>query len=117
MSLAHPTRQYLHPIVNTAYADDLFYISARREGFQLKADAISTFTIIFGIKIAIHNLRTFAKCWGEESSHFENTDYELRTHGLGWSPKSTSIRYADDEANFDTVFKYLGVPIDVNNRF
>jgi len=32
-------------------------------------------------------------------------------------PPSTLVRYADDDTNFDSVFKYLGVHIDVNNRF
>jgi len=56
-------------------------ILARREGLQFKADTVSAFTIIFGIEMAIHNFRNFAKCWGEERSHFENSDYDLITHG------------------------------------
>jgi hypothetical protein len=107
----------IHPISDTAYADDLFSISARREGLQLKADTVSAFTIIFGIKIAIHKLRTFAKCWGDEPSHHRNTHYDLLTYDDGWIPHRTPVRYVEQDANFDSVFKYLGVHIDVNNRF
>jgi len=66
------TDSALHPLADTAYADDIFSISARREGLQLKADTVSAFTIIFGINIAIHKLRNVAKCWGKEPSHYEN---------------------------------------------
>jgi hypothetical protein len=111
------TDSELHPLADTAYADDIFSISARREGLQLKADTVSAFTIIFGINIAIHKLRTFAKCWGDEPSHFENADYELTTYGPDWTPQGTQVKYVDDDSHFDSVFKYLGVHIDVNNRF
>ena len=54
---------------DTAYADDLFSISARREKLQKKADIVHAFTIIFGLKIAIPKLRSFAKYWGENPSN------------------------------------------------
>jgi len=111
------TNSVLHPLADTAYADDLFSVSAHREGLQLQAETVSAFTIIFGIIIAIHKLRTFAKCWGVEPSHYSNNDYALITHGPDWSPQNTLVRHVDDEAHFDSVFKYLGVQKDVNNRF
>jgi hypothetical protein len=102
---------------DTAYADDLFSISARREGLQLKADIVSAFTIIFGLRIAIHKLRSFAKCWGEEPSNNTMTDYNLIVHDTGWVPSAIPVTYiADDRCN-ELSFKYLGVFIDVNNRF
>ena len=85
---------------DTAYADDLFSISARREGLQKKADIVSAFTIIFGLKIAIHKLRSFAKCWGEEPSNQTLTDYDLLVHDTGWISTAIPVVY-----------------IDVNNRF
>jgi len=42
----------LHLLADTAYVDDI--LSARRKGLQLKADTVSAFTIIFGIKVAIY---------------------------------------------------------------
>ena len=111
------TDSTLHPLEDTAYADDLFSISARKKGLQMKADIVSAFTLIFGIKIAIHKLRTFAKCWGREPSNYTNTDYNLTTYGPDWTPFLTPVVYVNDDDNFDSVFKYLGVHIDVNNRF
>jgi len=67
----------LHPVQDTAFADDLFYISARREGLQIKADIVSAFAAIFGIKIATTKLRTFAKCWGTDPSGWTHGDYHL----------------------------------------
>jgi len=46
-----------------------------------------------------------------------NEDYELITYGPDWPPQSTHVKYVDDDAQFDSVFKYLGVHIDVYNRF
>jgi len=39
-----------HPVQNTAFADNLLSVSARREGLQIMADIVSA----FGIKIAIN---------------------------------------------------------------
>ena len=102
---------------DTAYADDLFSISARREGLQLKADIVSAFTIIFGLRIAIHKLRSFAKCWGDEPSNNTMTDYDLIVHDTGWVPTAIPVTYIVDDRCNDLSFKYLGVFIDVNNRF
>jgi len=60
------TDSVLHPFADTAYADDLFSISARHEGHQLIANTVLAFTVIFKIEL-------LAKCRGEEPSHFENT--------------------------------------------
>ena len=111
------TDNCLHPLEDTAYADDLFSISARREGLQSKADIVSAFTIIFGLKIAIHKLRTFAKCWGEEPSNHTNIDYNLIVHVRDWIPFEIPVTYVADDLDNDSVFKYLGVYIDANNRY
>ena len=111
------TNDNIHPLDDTAYADDLFSISSRREGLQAKADVVSAFTIIFGLKIAIHKLRTFAKCWGEEPSNHTNTDYELTVHNRYWIPTAIPVTYIAGELDNDSVFKYLGVYIDSNNRY
>ena len=111
------TETSLSPLENTAYADDLFSISARREGLQAKADMVSAYTIVFGLKIAINKLRTFAKCWVEEPSNRLNTDYDLIVHTHNWLPSCIPVLYIADDLNHDSVFKYLGVYIDANNRY
>ena len=111
------TDNHLSHQEDTAYADDLFSISARREGLQLKADVVSAFTIIFGLRIAIHKLRSFAKCWGEEPSNNNKTDYDLLVYDTGWTLTQIPVNYVADDLVYDSVFKYLGVYIDVNNRF
>ena len=70
-------RHSLHPVQDTAFADDLFSVSALREGLQIKADIISAFAAIFGIKIATTKLCTFAKCWGTDPSGWSHGDYHL----------------------------------------
>ena len=111
------TETTLTPVEDTAYADDLFSISARREGIQANADVVSAFTIIFGLKIALHKLRTFAKCWGEEPSNHTNGDYELIVHDGDWTPHTIPVHYFEDDLDNYSVFKFLGVHIDVNNRY
>ena len=106
----------LHPVQDTAYADDLFSISARKEGLQLKADIVSAFAGIFGIKIATTKLRTFAKCWGSEPSGWRHGDYQLKVHNDQWEPTNIPVLYANLR-RLDSVFRYLGVQIDSNNLY
>ena len=106
----------LHPVQDTAYADDLFSISARREGLQLKADIVSAFAGIFGIKIATTKLRTFAKCWGSEPSGWTHGDYSLIIRNERWEPTAIPVLYANLR-RVDSVFRYLGVCIDSNNLY
>jgi hypothetical protein len=106
----------LHPVQDTAYADDLFSISARKEGLQLKADIVSAFAGVFGIKIATTKLRTFAKCWGSEPSGWSHGDYTLTVRDERWEPTEISVQYANLH-RIDSVFRYLGVHIDSNNLY
>ena len=106
----------LHPVQDTAYADDLFSISARKEGLQLKADIVSAFAGIFGIKIATTKLRTFAKCWGSEPSGWRHGDYSLLVRDERWEPTEVPVLYAN-LGRIDSVFRYLGVHVDSNNLY
>ena len=106
----------LYPVQDTAYADDLFSISARKEGLQLKADIVSAFAGIFGIKIATTKLRTFAKCWGSEPSGWTHGDYSLLVRNENWEPTEIPVLYAN-LSRIDSVFRYLGVHIDSNNLY
>ena len=107
---------HLHPVQDTAFADDLFSISARREGLQLKADIVSAFASIFGIRIATTKLRTFAKCWGSDPSGWTHGDYHLTIHNELWEPTEIPVLYATLRS-IDSVFRYLGVQIDSNNLY
>ena len=101
----------------TAYVDNLFSTSGRRKGLQLKAEIVAAFTIIFGLKIAIHKRRSFAKCWGEEPSNNTMTDYNLIVHDTGWVSSAIPVTYIADDRRNELSFKYLGVFINVNNKF
>ena len=101
---------------DTAFADNLFSVSARREGLQIKADIVSAFAAVFGITIATTKLRTFAKCWGTDPSGWSNGDYQLTVRDMQWAPTAISVVYS----NFSTltsVFRYLGAHIDSNNSY
>ena len=108
------TGSTLHPMQDTAFADDLFSLSARKEGLQLKADIVSAFAGIFGIKIATTKLRTFAKCWGTEPSGWSHGDYNLIVRDEKWESVEVPVQYANLRG-IDSVFRYLGVHIDSNN--
>jgi len=69
----------LHPIQDKAFADNLFSVSARREGLQIKTDIVSAFAAIFGIEIATTKLSTFAKSAGEPTPLVERKVIPPRT--------------------------------------
>ena len=99
-----------------AFADDIFSISARREGLQAKADIISASVLVLGVRIAPAKLRTTAKAWGQEPSGYANDDYHLTVHGRDWVPLEVPVAYADTEDR-EKSFKYLGVHVDANNKY
>ena len=106
-------------IVNTqdlAFADDIYSISARKEGLQKKADVISAAAAVLGVKIAPAKLRTSAKAWGQETSGFSNTDYQLVVHDRNWQPLEVPVQYPINSKQ-ESSFRYLGVQVDVNNRY
>ena len=106
----------LYPVQDTAFADDLFSVSARREGLQIKADIVSAFAAVFGITIATTKPRTFAKCWGTDPSGWSNGDYQLTVRDMQWAPTAISVVYSN-LSTLTSVFRYLGVHIDSNNSY
>ena len=99
-----------------AFADDIYSISARREGLQVKADVILAAVLVLGVRIAPAKLRTTAKAWGQEPSGYNNDDYQLIVHGRDWVPLDVPVEYAETQDR-EKSFKYLGVHVDVNNKY
>ena len=83
---------------------------------QIKADIVSAFAAIFGIKIATTKLRTFAKCWGTDPSGWSHGDYHLTVRDLDWSPTDVPVAYSN-LTDINSVFRYLGVHVDSNNTY
>ena len=99
-----------------AFADDIYSISARKEGLQTKADVISASVVVLGVRIAPAKLRTTAKVWGQEPSGYTNNDYQLIVHGRDWMPLEVPVAYAETQ-NMEASFRYLGVHVDTNNKY
>ena len=98
------------------FADDIFTISARKEGLQEKANVVSAAAAVLGFQLAIPKLRTTAKSWGQEPSGYENTDYTLVVHDSKWQPTYVNVVHADN-TDQDVAFRYLGVHLDINNKY
>jgi hypothetical protein len=81
----------LSPTPDIAYADDLVSIMATTNGLQAKADIVSGFCIIAGLKLAIGKFRAFGINWGNEW-HEEGQHIQIYTHQ--W--KANMIEMATD---------------------
>jgi hypothetical protein len=87
----------------SAYADDLLTKKALMTALQLQADVISTFCIIFGLRLSLAKFRSFALTWGN-ARRLE--DYTLMIHETGWTPRPVAVLR-------DGTITYLGVQIDM----
>ena len=98
-----------------AFADDIFSLSARKEGLQAQADVMSATTMILKLRIAASKLRATAKCWGQDPSGYTNTDYKLVVRDNLWAPMEVTVQHAE-KTEEDVSFRYLGVQVDINNN-
>ena len=77
---------------------------------------MSATSIIMGITFAIPKLRTSAITWGQEPSGYANEDYHIQVYNKDWTPIQIPVKYATKEGG-DQSFRYLGVQMDIQNRF
>ncbi len=98
----------LIPQRDLAYADDLISISARHHTLQRKADVVSAFALIFGLKINTDKLRGYYAEYGSESTLLPYYSPSLIIHGSNWTPLSVSLQSSGH-------FKHLGAIIDLTN--
>ena len=99
---------FVHPVQDTAFADDLMSSSRTLDGLQRKADIVSAFCIIFGLQIVPKKLRAFRADWSPLKKH--RPAEELTVHLKGWQPNPISIRT-------DGHCKYLGLLVDTGFNF
>ena len=90
---------HLHPVQDTAYADDLLSITPTLDSLQQKADIVSAFTVLFHLKIATSKLRTLLLNLGSEYPG-DGSD-NIIIHGPRWTPSSISLSVGGE-------FTYLG---------
>ena len=74
----------LRTTYDKAYADDLIALAARMGFLQLKADIVSAFAMIFGLKIAEKKLRLLSLNYGSEETI--KTGVTLRIHSWAEGP-------------------------------
>jgi len=91
-----------HRVNEVAFADDLQSLEATIKGLQNKADLLSGWCLITGIKIKEEKLRIYGVHWGVGS---ENS--ELAFHMDGWSKVNKEIK-------MDGTMKVLGVKMDMH---
>jgi len=102
------TDGYVHPVQDTAFADDLMSSSRTLDGLQRKADIVSAFCIIFGLQIVPKKLRAFRADWSPLQK--QRPAEELTVHLKGWQPNPISIRTEGH-------CKYLGLLVDTGFNF
>jgi len=99
-----------------SFAEVVLSLASRKEGFQDKAEVMSASSIILGIIFAIKKLRTSAITWGQEPSRYVNEDYHIQVYDKDWTPIQIPVKYANKEVD-DQSYWYLGVQMDIKNRF
>ena len=92
---------------DTAYADDLVSVCASPEALQDKADVMSAWCLLSGVKMNTSKLRTYGITWGPS----ENQTETLKIHGEDWEEICIAI-------NHDGFMTQLGVlwDMDMNNN-
>eukprot|EP01034_Spumella_vulgaris_P028247 gene28247-35072_t len=83
----------------TAFADDMESTSATNKGMQEKANVVSAFCLIFGLRISPSKLRRYFQDW---SCNVEPTELcPMTVYTTGWTPSTVDIEV-------DGVTGYLG---------
>jgi len=95
------------PSADIAYADDLISIQRSVEGIQQRADIVSAFCIIFGLRIATKKIRAFGIDWGHGSAP---SSASVVLHLDGWEEVAIPLLPSG-------TLKYLGVHIDMDLTF
>ena len=90
---------------DVAFADDLICVTGSLKDLQEKADVISGWCVVTGIKIAISKLRTFGRQWGTRKEGNE-TGVIILNEGGG---KSTEV-----EVKNEGIMTHLGVIWDMD---
>ena len=90
---------------DVAFADDLISVTGSLKQLQDKADVISGWCIVTGIKIAISKLRTFGRQWGVRKEG-NDTGIIILHEGGG---KSTEV-----EVKNEGIMTHLGVIWDMD---
>ena len=80
------------------YMDDLFSSALSVEGLQRKADVVSGFCVIFGIKISEGKLRRMIMNGSDQTC-------PLKVHGMGWVQLELSEEVSDHVTNLGVVYE------------
>eukprot|EP01036_Dinobryon_divergens_P062140 gene62140-biopygen47474 len=88
----------------TAFADDMESTSATNKGMQEKANVVSAFCLIFGLRISPSKLRRYFQDW---SCNVEPTELcPMTVYTKGWTPSTVDIEV-------DGVTGYLGARYEI----
>eukprot|EP01034_Spumella_vulgaris_P032827 gene32827-40519_t len=88
----------------TAFADDMESTSATNSGMQDKANVVSAFCLIFGLRISPSKLRRYFQDWSNNVGQEELT--QMTVYTKGWIPNTVEIEV-------DGVTSYLGAKYEI----